>query len=108
MTFYQKLLALCRRKGVSVSAIGKNIETPVTRATVSTWKTRGSLPRPETVKAIADYFDVDVEWLLDDSRDFEAPEQGEDKMLVKLLDMWNKMDILQRAELLTQAVTILG
>jgi transcriptional regulator with XRE-family HTH domain len=91
-----------------VSRIGEKIGETIPRGTVSTWKTRGSLPRPETLKKIADYFDVTIDWLTNDSQDFSFDPEAADPMNEKLKELWSKMTVLQRAELLIKAVEILG
>lgn len=108
MTFAEKLNRLCTDRGFPVSRIGEKIGETIPRGTVSTWKTRGSLPRPETLKKIADYFGVTVEWLTDDSQDFSFDPEAADPMNEKLKELWSKMTVLQRAELLIKAVEILG
>lgn len=58
---YEIFLELCRRKGVSPSRVAKDIGAAA--STFSDWK-RGSTPRPNRIKDIADYFGVSVEYLM--------------------------------------------
>ena len=108
MTFAEKLNRLCTGRGFPVSRIGEKIGEAIPRGTVSQWKTRGSMPRPETLKKIADYFEVPVEWLTDDSKGFEFDPEAADPMNEKMKELWSRMTIVQRAELLVKAVEILG
>ena len=67
MTYYDRVADLCSKQGFSVSNIGEHVKVdgrPLSNATVSGWKT-GAKPRNKTLKAIADYFLVDVAWLRD-------------------------------------------
>ena len=69
MTFYEKVLNLCRTQGFSISYIGKVIPNlSVTKGSISGWK-KGAKPRPDKIKAIADYFGVSVEYLTSDSEE---------------------------------------
>lgn len=108
VTFAEKLTRLCQDAGFAVTRLGDKTGIDVSRATANSWITRGSLPRPETMKKIADYFGVTVEWLTDDSQDFSFDPEAADPMNEKLKELWAKMTVLQRAELLIKAVEILG
>lgn len=61
MTLYEKVQLLCQKEGFAISNLGERIPG-LPRATISGWA-RGSVPRPEKLKAIADYFGVDVSYL---------------------------------------------
>ena len=108
MTFYQKVHRLCESKGFLVSELGEHAGFKMTVSTASSWKTRGSIPHPSTILKIADYFDVPVEWLTDDSQGFEFDPEAADPMNEKMKELWSRMTIVQRAELLVKAVEILG
>ena len=71
MTTYEKIKALCENAGFSVSSISQHIPgLSVNKASVTGWK-NGSVPRPDKIKAIADFFGVSPSYLLSDSE----PEQ---------------------------------
>lgn len=111
VTFYEKVHKLCDDDGISFQILGKEIGKPIAYATASAWKVRGSIPRPETVKAIADYFHVPVAWLTDDSQDFSfdpTTNPPSDPMLEALLEVWKELDTMGRAELLVRAREIRG
>ncbi len=67
MTTYEKIKILCEKAGFPISSIGDRIPgLRINKASISGWK-RGSVPRPDKMKAIADFFGVSVELLLDES-----------------------------------------
>lgn len=68
MTFYDRLRMICDDRGVSVSALCKQIGLNPT--TGATWKKRGSIPKAETVTKIAEALDIDAFWFYIDPDDF--------------------------------------
>lgn len=60
MTFFNNIQRLCNEKGISVTALGK--ELGLSNATTAGWR-KGSQPRVKTLRILADYFDVTVEQL---------------------------------------------
>ena len=107
MTLYRKLEILTADRGMRVSDLGNAIGVPMTYATYTGWK-RGARPKPDTLKKIADFLDVTVDWLSDDSLDFSRPEPAkeEDPLLGELISLWNKMDTIQRAKVLAYAASL--
>lgn len=68
--FYQKLLSLCAKKGVSVSKVCKEIGLATSAAV--RWK-NGSVPNMTTLYRIANYFDIKGEYLIADNyADYET------------------------------------
>ena len=61
--FYRRLMKLCEEKGLSLTALAKEIGKG--SATASGWK-HGAIPRPDTLRLIADYFGVTTGYLLGD------------------------------------------
>lgn len=61
MTFYERLRAICKEKGTTVT----NMLTKLGIATGSTgnWK-RGSLPNGDVLIKIADYLNISVDYIL--------------------------------------------
>lgn len=55
MDFYETVIALCKEKGISVTALV--IELGISKSAPANWK-NGSTPRAATIKKIADYFAV--------------------------------------------------
>lgn len=70
MGFYERFLSLCRKKGVSPSAAAKSIGIGTANATY--WK-RGSIPGGDTLRKLAEYFGVTVDFLLDESQNQTLP-----------------------------------
>ena len=66
---------LCRKEGFEISNLGEKVPgLKITRGSISGWK-NGSVPRANTVKLIADYFGVSVDYLLglaDNPNDFDS------------------------------------
>lgn len=62
--FYERLSLLCAENGIEMTNLGKAIGIPsLANSTLSRWAS-GVTPRNATIKAIADYFKVDVAYLL--------------------------------------------
>ena len=70
--FYDRLIGLCQARGIAPSSLGTLAGIPVSPASITGYK-NGAVPRNSTVKAIADYFKVDVAYLLGDEDD---PSEG--------------------------------
>lgn len=62
--FYEKLSMLCATKGVSITQFCK--EVGLSSATATKWK-KGAIPFHSSLYRISKYFDVEVEYLLDDN-----------------------------------------
>lgn len=124
MTTYEKIKELCEKEGFSISALSQHIPgLSVNKASITGWK-NGSKPRPDKIKAIADYFGVSTEYLLNDDITVEASHNtingnnniigngntvsnGFTEQQKVLIDMFNKMDVVQQAQLLTYAAELL-
>lgn len=65
MTFYDRVNELCREHGISITALA--LMLGFSKGTPSNWKTMTKPPRAETVRKIAEYFDVTVSSLMGDS-----------------------------------------
>lgn len=124
MTTYEKIKDLCEKEGFSISALSQHIpDLSVNKASITGWK-NGSKPRPDKIKAIADYFGVSTEYLLNDDVTVEASHNaingngniigngntvsnGFTEQQKALIDMFNKMDVVRQAQLLTYAAELL-
>ena len=71
MTLYEKVEMLCKQKGINISNLGDALGIKVDKSTISHWK-KGAVPRASTVKAIADYFEVTVDYLTNGSATVET------------------------------------
>lgn len=63
MTFYEKLNGLCIQNGTSVTAVA--VELGYSSSASTTWKNSKGMPRSSTVKKVADYFSVPVDYFYD-------------------------------------------
>lgn len=64
MTFYQKVATLCIEKGVSITRVATDLG--FSSSTPNNWRGMSGLPRLSTIRAIADYFGVDVSYFTSD------------------------------------------
>jgi transcriptional regulator with XRE-family HTH domain len=60
--FYGTITRLCTQKGISITALGNELK--LSKATTSGWK-KGAQPQARTLKALADYFKVSVDQLME-------------------------------------------
>ncbi len=61
MSFYNNLEELCKKKKITLAALAR--ELGLSNSATTYWK-RGSIPKYETLKKIADYFEITIEELL--------------------------------------------
>ena len=84
--FYDIFINLCKEKGIKPSRAAN--DCGINRSNVSNWKNNGYTPRGEALNAIAKYFNVSVDYLLETEQKKEPlsnrEEQGKD--LSKQLD----------------------
>lgn len=102
-TFRERFMELCDADPKNDSAIAAALH--VSRQTVHYWKSGERSPKTPTVMAIADYFDVNVAWLMgfdvekflppdnEPETEEEAPKTPEARILAKGID---KMPQAQR------------
>ncbi len=86
MEFFSKFESLCKEKGITPTHAARDIG--ITQQAVSMWKKRGSIPKYETLKKIADYFEVRVEDLLG----FQEERQKEMALAMDRIQLKTKMD----------------
>ena len=61
--FWNRFVELCTNAGKSPSEVAA--ELSLSNSTTTTWK-NGSIPRPKTLRRIAEYFGVTIEYLISD------------------------------------------
>lgn len=87
--FWDKYTYLCEKKGKSPNKVGKEIG--ISSATITTWK-NNRIPTGESLKTVAQYFDVSVEYLItDDEIDIKPSKKKKTdlfKSLFSLQDRW--------------------
>lgn len=60
MTFNERIVELCQQKGISQSQLERDLG--ISKGSVTKWKTKE--PRPSTLQKVADYFNVQVNYLM--------------------------------------------
>lgn len=75
--FIESVQELVAKKGITVAKMLKDLG--LGQGTFSTWKQRGTVPGGETLRKIADYFDVSVDYLLNGETQ-PGQSAGEDEM----------------------------
>ena len=118
MTFFNNIQRLCNEKGISVTALGQ--ELGLSNATTAGWR-KGSQPRGKTLKMLADYFEVTVDQLMEDSRvtitdnhgiigSTHAPvtiingsERKLSEQAVELLSIFEQLSVVDQAKLIVYA-----
>ncbi len=85
MSFYNNLEELCKKKKITLAALAR--ELGLSNSATTYWK-RGSVPKYETLKKIADYFEVRVEDLLG----FQEERQKEMALAMDRIQLKTKMD----------------
>lgn len=74
---YEVFAQLLKQKGVTAYRV--SVETGVSQGSLSDWKNGKSRPKYESIKKIADYFDVSVDYLLNGPDNKKSPaETAED------------------------------
>lgn len=82
--FYENLLKLCSQKGISLThLVTKELRMSVSN--VTKWK-EGKVPKADTVKKIADYFGVTIDYLLTGKKQENIKVYDEDDNIVALDD----------------------
>lgn len=64
--FWSVFVGLCAQRGVSPNAVAKKLA--LSSGSVTSWK-GGAIPRPTTIKKIADYFAVSPDLFLAETKD---------------------------------------
>ena len=85
MSFYNNLEELCKKKKITLAALAR--ELGLSNSATTYWK-RGSIPKYETLKKIADYFEVRIEDLLG----FQEERQKEMALAMDRIQLKTKMD----------------
>ncbi len=78
--FWDNLIKLCNNRGISPN--GVCLELGLSNATATKWK-NGAIPRNATLKKIADYFGVSVDYLLGREADINKEPAASDELSVK-------------------------
>ena len=97
--FWKNFILLCAEKGLSANAVAK--ELSISSGAITKWK-NGTIPQNATLRKIADYFNVSVNYLLGKEKDtgedrnsldhlvlqaYQAADESTKKAVRKLLDI---------------------
>lgn len=116
--FFTNVQELCSKKGISITALGNKLG--LSNSTTFGWR-KGSHPRSKTLKALADYFNVSVDDLLN-GENIEMQDNQNDngtvyistitnngtkrplsEQEVALLDVFSQLGVMEQAKLLVYA-----
>ena len=86
MCFFDKFNALCQSKGKSANAVAK--ELGLSSGVVTLWKQNKTTPRSETLKKVADYFHVSVDFLTNNEAE---PGAKKDDLLAVLASIYQEL-----------------
>lgn len=93
MTFFERFQDLCNKAGKSPARVG--VEIGLNKATVSAWKTKGSIPSGNTLYKLADYFGVSADYLLTgEEPEYVALRTADEDVLI-----FDAIDALRREDL---------
>lgn len=129
MDFYEKVITLCKERGVSRSKMADDIG--ISRSTPKDWENGKATPRYDTLKKLANYFGVPVTYFSENHGDIihgqsitdnhgiightHAPVtiiNGSERKLtdqeVELLNIFEKLSVLEQAKLLVYASGLVG
>lgn len=68
---YEKFEKLCKDREIKPSVVSK--ETGVSTATISSWKTGKYTPKSDKIQKIAEFFDVDAMYFMNDENATSKP-----------------------------------
>ena len=77
--FWEIFLSLCYKRGVTPTHVVK--EAKIAAGSVTKWKS-GIMPRQPTIKKIADYFGVSVEYLLGNEKGPDTDAEPENGLII--------------------------
>ena len=73
MTFFERVEALCVENGVSPDKLCKDLG--LSNATATKWR-KGAEPRNATKRAVADYFNVSIEYISGETDEKNTPREN--------------------------------
>lgn len=108
MAFYENYVKLCNSVGKSPSAVA--VELKFGKPSVTRWKS-GTEPRDATLKKIADYFGVTVEYLKEEETKKDPATNGEvssaKKALINLIVDLDEEQCRKLRSIIEEAVNLL-
>lgn len=92
---YEIFEKLCKERGITPYRFCK--DTGINSSTISTWKSKGSECSPKTAKAVCEYFDISMDFLM-------TGEKTEHKSDPQLLSVKDERDIAKDMENIRQKI----
>ena len=104
MNFYEQYTTVCSQKGLEPCSQKAAELFGVTRATISAWKSKNTMPKGETVAIMANALHVSADYLLcrtNDPTDYSSQKQEVRTNAVpnetqRMLDLYNQLDSLDQ------------
>ena len=102
--FYERLKELSATKGVSITQMAKDLG--ISTGLQTGWK-NGATPRQSTVKKIADYFGVAVDYFYgeDPAQNKEMP-QPETQVEAQFAEMFSKLSDANKLEVISRMIAM--
>ncbi|MCI9034033.1 MAG: helix-turn-helix transcriptional regulator [Lachnospiraceae bacterium] len=98
MSFYDQYTTICSEKGLDPCSQKAAKMFGITRATISAWKTKNTMPKGETVAVIANTLHVSADYLLcrtNDPTDYSSKKTLPDESS-RIVNLYNKLDYLDQ------------
>lgn len=108
MTFYDRYATICNSRGIEPCSQKAADLFGTTRATISTWNTKGTTPKGDTVALIANTLGVSSDYLLgrtDDPSDRATPCMDSEQQTIA--EMYAQMDAIDQARVKAYMLSIL-
>lgn len=104
MNFYERYRTICSEKGLDPCSQKTADMFGVTRATISSWKSKNTIPKGETVAIMADALHVSADYLLcrtSDPTDYSSQKlevytDAVPNEIPRILDLYSQLDALDR------------
>ena len=77
--FWENFIKLCSKRNIKPNPLAK--ELGISSGAVTKWKKEGTIPNRVTLQKIADYFDVTVDYLLNDSEETTSFTKFEERII---------------------------
>ena len=101
MNFYERYTCVCRKRGVDPCAQSTAEMFGTTRSAISSWGTKGIVPKGTTVAKIADALDTSTDYLLgrtDDISDYTKNTPIHNIQTPDFLKDYNRLDDMDQAK----------
>lgn len=86
--FYENLSALCKSKGLTVTALLKELNISTSKGTA--WKS-GSIPKGDILSKLAAYFNVSTDYLLGNTNDPHNSKSDIDPQTLEFMRLFEKL-----------------